>query len=195
MAERLAPDAPGLALLANAIATGAALFGLITVFAPISGAHLNPVVTLVAFWMGEIDWREALAYIPCQMIGAVGGVWLAHLMFAEPVLQIASQLRNAPGQALSEFVATFGLVLIILGTARARPESIAATVALYIVAAYWFTASTSFANPVVTMARALTDTFAGIAPTSVPAFVLAQVVGGGTAALVGRYLFSRVRPA
>lgn len=195
MAQSLAPDAPGLALLANSIATGTALFGLITFLGPISGAHLNPVVTLVAVWSRDISWRAALLYGPSQMIGAIGGVWLAHLMFAEPMLQVSTHLRSGPGQGLSEIVATFGLVLTILGTTRARPGAVAAVVALYIVAAYWFTASTSFANPAVTIARALTDTFTGIAPSSVLPFILAQILGGSAAAMTGHYLFPRAEPA
>lgn len=195
MAERLSGGNMGLALLANTVATGAALYVLITVFGPVSGAHLNPAVTLVFVVRGEIGRRAAGAYAAVQTLAGAAGVWLAHLMFAEPLLQVSTRLRDGPGQALSEFVATFGLVLTILGTQKARPQATPAAVALYITAAYWFTASTSFANPAVTMARMLTDTFAGIAPTSAPAFVAAQLAGAVAAALISEPLFFRRAPA
>lgn len=178
-------------LLANAIATGAALYVLITVLGPVSGAHFNPAVTLVSALAGEIAPARAAAYAVCQVAGAVLGVWLAHAMFGEPLLQISTHGRDGPAQALSEFVAAFGLLLAIAGAAHARPAAIPATVALYITAAYWFTASTSFANPAVTLARTLTDTFAGVAPGSAPAFIAAQLAGALTALVVSRLLFPR----
>ena len=177
MAERLCGGNVGLALLANALATGAALLVLITILGPICGAQFNPAVTLV-FWLKRtMGGGRALAYAAAQLGGAIGGVWLAHLMFGQPVLQVSTHLRDGPGQALSEFLAMFGLIGAILGAVRFRPDMTAAVVALYIVAAYWFTASTSFANPAVTLARSLSDTFAGIAPASVPVFLLAQTAG------------------
>lgn len=177
MGERLSAGNEAVALLANTIATGAALTVLITMFAPVSGAHFNPAVTLVFVVRRELGGRVALIHVAGQLIGAVLGVWTAHLMFDEPMLQLSGRLRDGPAQAFSEAVATFGLVLTILGTLRARPTFTPAAVGLYIAAAYWFTASTSFANPAVTVARTLSDTFAGIAPASVPPFIVAQVVG------------------
>jgi len=175
MAERLAGGNAALALLGNTLATGAILFVLITIFAPVSGAHFNPVVTMSVALRRELGWSMAAAMIAVQLISAVAGTWLAHAMFAEPLWQLSTKLRDGPAQLLSEFVATFGLLLTIFGAARHRPDQIATAVALYIIAAYWFTASTSFANPAVTVARTLTDSFAGIAPTSAPAFVLSQL--------------------
>jgi glycerol uptake facilitator-like aquaporin len=182
MGERLSGGNAALALLANALATGAALVVLIWVFGPISGAHFNPAVTLVAALRRDLSWRWALAYGLVQVAGAVLGVWVAHAMFGEPVLQVSTKLRSGGAQAISETVATFGLVAAILATTRLRPDSTAPAVGLYIAAAYWFTASTSFANPAVTLARSLSDTFAGVAPASVPAFLLAQLVGALLAA-------------
>jgi len=177
MGERLAGGNVAIALLGNTLATGAALVVLIWVFGPISGAHFNPAVTLVAALRRDLPWRLALAYPVVQITGAILGVLLAHAMFGEPLVQISIKARNGAGQALSEIVATFGLVGVILGTTRFRPDSTAMAVGLYITAAYWFTASTSFANPAVTVARSLSDTFAGIAPSSAPVFILAQIVG------------------
>ena len=188
MGERLAGGNVAIALLGNTLATGAALIVLIWVFGPISGAHFNPAVTLVAALRRELPWRLALAYPIVQLIGAILGVLLAHAMFGEPLAQISTKARNGAGQALSEIVATFGLVAVILGTTRFRPENTAVAVGLYITAAYWFTASTSFANPAVTAARSLSDTFAGIAPSSAPAFILAQIVGALLAAGVFGWL-------
>ncbi len=186
MGERLADGNDAIALLGNTIATGAGLVVLITILGPISGAHFNPAVTLAFALRRELGWRDALAYVAVQMTGAVLGVWLAHAMFVEPILQTASKLRDGPAQTLSELVATFGLLGVILGSLRFRPDATAWMVGLYITAAYWFTASTSFANPAVTIARSLSDTFAGIAPTSVPAFIAAQLVGAvGATALFG----------
>ncbi|EJL26027.1 permease, glycerol uptake facilitator [Caulobacter sp. AP07] len=177
MGERLAGGNVAIALLGNTLATGAGLVVLITVFGPISGAHFNPAVTLVALLRREMSTRDALLYPLAQVVGAVAGVWLAHAMFGEPILQVSTRLRDGPAQMLAETVATFGLVATILGAVRFRPDFTAVAVGLYITAAYWFTASTSFANPAVTVARALSDTFAGIAPASAPAFILAQFVG------------------
>ena len=182
MAERLAGGNQALALLGNTIPTGAMLVVLILIFGPISGAHFNPLVTLTFLWRGEARGREALAYIPAQIIGAVLGVWLAHLMFDEPVLQISLKARAGFGQLVSEFVATFGLIATILGVARHRADTVPWAVGLYITAAYWFTASTSFANPAVTIARALTNSFSGIAPAHVLSFIAAQVMGAAAAA-------------
>jgi glycerol uptake facilitator-like aquaporin len=181
MGERLAGGSAAIALMGNTLATGAGLVVLITVFGPISGAHFNPAVTLVFAVRRELSVRLAAAYAAAQLVGAVLGVFAAHAMFAEPILQVSTKLRDGPAQAFSEFVATFGLVATILGTLRVRPEFTPMAVGLYITSAYWFTASTSFANPAVTLARSLSDTFAGIAPASAPAFIAAQFAG----ALVG----------
>jgi glycerol uptake facilitator-like aquaporin len=188
MGERLAGGNAAIALLGNTLATGAALVVLIAIFGPISGAHFNPAVTLVFAVKREIGPGVALAYVAVQFIGAVLGVWLAHLMFAEPVLQISTKLRAGPAQGFSEFVATFGLVATILGTLRFRPAFTPMAVGLYITAAYWFTASTSFANPAVTLARSLSNTFAGIAPVSAPLFIAAQIAGALVAVVVFGWL-------
>ena len=181
MAERLAGGNVALALLGNTIPTGAILFVLITMLGPVSGAHFNPAVTL-AFWMRrEIKLNEALAYVGVQIIGAIIGTLAAHAMFEEILLQTSTNIRTGPAQWLSEGVATFGLVATILGTLRWRPEAVPTAVGLYITAAYWFTASTSFANPAVTIARSLTDTFSGIAPENAPGFILMQFVGAAIA--------------
>lgn len=177
MGERLAGGNDAIALLGNTIATGAGLIVLIHMFGPISGAHFNPVVTLAILVRRQIAPRAAIAFVVAQFAGAVGGVWLAHAMFAEPLLQLSAKLRAGPAQGLSEAVATFGLIGTILSTQRSRPEFTPAAVGLYITAAYWFTASTSFANPAVTVARSLSDSFAGIAPVSAPMFVAGQIVG------------------
>lgn len=188
MGERLAGGNLALALLANTLATGAGLVVLIGVFGPISGAHFNPVVSLVATLRGELPAREAAVYVAVQVAGAVLGVWAAHAMFAEPVLQVSSKLRSGGAQAFAEVVATFGLVATILGTVRFRPQNTPMAVGLYVTAAYWFTASTAFANPAVTIARSLSDTFAGIAPVCAPAFILAQIAGALLAAAVFGWL-------
>jgi glycerol uptake facilitator-like aquaporin len=188
MGERLAGGNLAIALLGNTLATGAALVVLIGVFGPVSGAHFNPAVTLIAALRRDLPWRLALAYPLVQVAGAMLGVWIAHAMFGEPILQVSTKARDGGGQAFSEAVATFGLVATILGTARFRPESTPVAVGLYITAAYWFTASTSFANPAVTIARSLSNTFAGIAPSSAPAFILAQVSGALLAAGVFSWL-------
>ncbi|HEX4709277.1 MIP/aquaporin family protein [Phenylobacterium sp.] len=192
MGERLAGGNAAVALLANTLATGAGLTVLILIFGRISGAHFNPAVTLAFLLRREIDARSAAAYVAAQVVGGVLGVWAAHAMFAEPIWQVSARLRDGPAQAFSEFVAAFGLVLTILATLRFRPQAAPAAVGLYIAAAYWFTASTSFANPAATLARSLSDTFAGIAPSSAPAFVAAQVAGALAAAALSRWL---LRPA
>lgn len=188
MGERLAGGNVAIALLGNTLATGAALVVLIGVFGPISGAHFNPVVTLVAALRRDIPVGLALTYPVAQVMGAVLGVWAAHAMFDEPILQVSTKLRTGGGQAFSEGVATFGLIATILGTVRFKPDSTPTAVGLYITAAYWFTASTAFANPAVTVARSLSDTFAGIAPSCAPAFILAQLVGALLAAGVFGWL-------
>lgn len=184
MGESQAGGNVALALLGNTVATGAGLIVLITIFGPLSGAHFNPAVTLVFALRREIGWRMAAAYVGVQAAGAILGAWVAHAMFSEPILQVSTKLRDGPAQAFSEFVATFGLIAAILGSIRFRPDATPAIVGLYITAAYWFTASTSFANPAVTLARALSNTFAGIAPESAPAFILAQFLGAVSASLV-----------
>jgi Glycerol uptake facilitator and related permeases (Major Intrinsic Protein Family) len=181
----------GIALLANATATAGILYVLIAVLGPVSGAHFNPAVTLALRMRGELDTREALAYVAVQLVAAVCGVLLAHAMFGQPLLQPGTHVRTGAAQWLSEGVATAGLLLTILLGARARPAAMPALVASYIFAAYWFTASTSFANPAVTVARALTRTFAGIRPADVPGFVLAQLAGTVAAVLVARVLDGR----
>jgi glycerol uptake facilitator-like aquaporin len=183
MGERLAGGNVAIALLGNTLATGAALVVLITILGPISGAHFNPAVTFAFMIRGEITWRVALAYLVAQLAGAVLGVYVAHAMFAEPIFQISTKLRDGPSQVLSEFIATFGLLATILGALRFHAGFTPIAVGLYITAAYWFTASTSFANPAVTLARSLSNTFAGIAPSSAPLFIVAQLVGAvaGTA--------------
>jgi glycerol uptake facilitator-like aquaporin len=193
MGERLAGGNVAIALLGNTVATGAGLAVLITVFGPLSGAHFNPAVTLVFALKREIGVRLALGYGLAQAVGGILGVWAAHAMFAEPILQVSSKLRPGVSQGFSEAVATFGLVLTILGVRRAQPQAVAAMVGLYITAAYWFTASTSFANPAVTLARSLTDSFAGVAPASAPLFLAGQLVGALAAAAAWRGFEGRPR--
>ena len=190
MGERLAGGNLAVALLANTLATGAILFVLITILGPVSGAHMNPAVTLVAALRRGMGWSEAGAYVAVQLAFGIFGAWAAHLMFDLPVLQYSERLRTGLGQWLGEGIATFGLILTILGTGRRRPAWVPATVALYIVAAYWFTSSTSFANPAITVARSLTDSFSGIAPANAAAFIAAQLAGACLAALVARFLFA-----
>jgi glycerol uptake facilitator-like aquaporin len=194
MAERLAGGNQAVALLGNTIPTGAILVVLILIFGPISGAHFNPVVTLVFAAKGEARRGEVLTYIPVQIAGAIAGVFLAHLMFDEPILQISGKLREGPGQAVSEFVATFGLIATILGVRRLRADTVPAAVGLYITAAYWFTASTSFANPAVTIARSLTNTFSGIAPENAPIFIVAQLLGAAMSGVLFTWLLSHKEP-
>ena len=188
MGERLAGGNTAIALMGNTLATGAGLVVLISLFGPISGAHLNPAVTLALAVRRAIRPGHAAAYVLVQTAGALAGVWLAHAMFAEPLLQMSTKLRDGPAQALSEFVATFGLLATIFGVHRFRAEFTPMAVGLYITAAYWFTASTSFANPAVTLARSLSNTFAGIAPHSAPAFILAQLAGALCAAWLFHWL-------
>ena len=189
MAERLAGGNVALALLGNTLATGAILFVLITMLGPISGAHMNPAISLVAAARRELAWRDAAAYIAAQLVFGILGAWAAHAMFDLPILQLSTKARTGPGQWLGEAIATFGLVLTILGTVRFRRDWVPASVAFYISAAYWFTSSTSFANPAITVARSLSNTFAGIAPRDVPMFVIAQLVGAAAAAVIARLLF------
>jgi glycerol uptake facilitator-like aquaporin len=188
MGERLAGGNVALALLCNTIPTGAILVVLITMLAPISGAHLNPAVTLTFLLRREIAASDALAYVLAQLIGAVAGVLAAHAMFDLPLIEISTKARSGPSQAFSEWVATFGLVTTILLTRRVKPDAVAMSVGLYITAAYWFTASTSFANPAVTIARAFSDTFAGIRPTDVTLFCIAQLIGAVCALGLYRFL-------
>ena len=188
MGDRLSGGSVGLALLANSLATGAILVVLITMLGPVSGAHFNPAVTF-AFWLrGEIRSNAAVAFVAVQVTAGIAGVWAAHLMFAEPLLQLSQTVRTGPPQWFAEFIAAFGLVFVILATLRARSEAVAMAVGLYITAAYWFTASTSFANPAVTVARGLTDTFAGIRPIDVPLFIVMQLIGAALAVAVARWL-------
>lgn len=190
MAERLAGGNVALALLANTIATGAALVALILAFGPISGAHFNPVVTLVDAWMGGTSRRDVPWYLMAQIVGGFVGVAIANLMFDEPIFSVSHHVRAGTGQLLGEVVATFGLLATILGCSRRRPDAVPFAVGAYITAAYWFTSSTSFANPAVTLARTVSDTFAGIRPLDVPGFVVMQLVGGAIAAMLFRRLVS-----
>jgi glycerol uptake facilitator-like aquaporin len=191
MAERLSGGNVALALLCNTLPTGAILFVLISMFGPISGAHFNPVVTGVMWLQREFGTRPALLYCAFQIAGGVVGTLAAHLMFDLPVFQLGVKVRAGPAQWFAEWVATFGLLLTILLTRRWQGANVAASVALYIVAAYWFTASTSFANPAVTIARSLSDTFAGIRVVDMPSFIAAQVVGGWCGMLASRWLVGR----
>lgn len=190
MGERLAGGNVAIALLGNTIATGAILFVLITMLGPVSGAHFNPAVTLVIRLRGEISSRVAMAFVAAQLGGGILGVWVAHLMFDLPILELSTKARAGPGQLTGEAIATFGLILTILGTVRMRPTAVSTSVALYISAAYWFTSSTSFANPAITVARSLSDSFAGIAPAYVPGFIAAQLAGAIAALFVGSVLFA-----
>ncbi|MSQ04320.1 MAG: aquaporin family protein [Myxococcales bacterium] len=188
MAERLCQGNVGLALLCNSIATGAGLVALILTFGPVSGAHFNPAVTLADAIERGLRWRDVPGYILAQVLGGIGGVALANLMFALPAWSLSTHERSGPSQWLAEFVATFGLLATLLGVSRRNAAATPFAVAAYIVAAYWFTASTSFANPAVTIARALTDTFAGIRPADVLPFIAAQLAGAGTATILFRWL-------
>ena len=189
MAESLAGGNVAIALLGNTVATGAILVVLIAMLGPVSGAHFNPAVTLAFLIRREIGAGEAAAFVIVQIAAGILGVWAAHLMFDLPLLQFSAKARTGGGQWTGEFVATFGLILTILGTVRHRPDWVAPSVALYITAAYWFTSSTSFANPAIAVARSLSDSFAGIAPADVPAFVAAQLGGAVVAWVCGRWLF------
>src|SRR5438445_6924675 len=188
MGERLAGGNTAVALLANTLATGAALVALILTFGPISGAHFNPAVTLADAWQGGIRWADVLPYLGAQIIGAFAGAAVAHVMFELPLFFASQHARSGSAQMFSEFVATFGLLAVIWGCARRRAPVVAFAVAAYITAAYWFTASTSFANPAVTLARAASDTFAGIRPADAPGFILAQLLGAAAATTLFRWL-------
>jgi glycerol uptake facilitator-like aquaporin len=190
MAERLAGGNVAVALLGNTAATGAMLFVLITMLGPISGAHFNPAVSLVMAARRTLSWRDMIAYTAMQIGCGVLGAWAAHVMFDVPVLQISSHARTGIGQWTGEAIATFGLILTIIGTADHRPQWIPASVALYITAAYWFTSSTSFANPAITIARSLTNSFSGIAPADAPMFIVAQLVGAVAAMFASAFLFA-----
>ena len=191
MGERLSGGNVAVALLGNTLATGAGLVVLISVFGPVSGAHMNPAVTLALLIRRAITPKAALAYIAVQIIAAILGVWAAHAMFGESILQVSHKLRGGPALAFSEFVATFGLFATIFGVSRFKPDFTGVAVGLYITAADWFTASTSCANPAVTIARSLSDTFAGIAPASAPAFIVAQLVATAAAVRVFGWLFQK----
>ncbi len=188
MAERLAGGNVAIALLANTLATGAGLVALILTFGPISGAHFNPAVTLADAWQGGLPWRIVPGYLAAQVAGAFAGVAAAHLMFDEALFFASQHVRSGPSQWWSEFVATFGLLAVIWGCVRQRPGAVPFAVGAYITAAYWFTASTSFANPAVTLARAASDTFAGIRPVDAPAFIVAQLLGALAATALFRWL-------
>jgi glycerol uptake facilitator-like aquaporin len=188
MADRLSGGNIAITLLANTVATAAALVALILTFGPISGAHFNPLVSIADASQGGLRWQDVLPYVGAQVAGAVAGVWTAHVMFEERLFMLSLHARSGPAQMVSEFVATFGLLSVIWGCSRRRSEAVPFAVAAYIAAAYWFTASTSFANPAVTLARALTDTFAGIRPADVPSFIVAQIAGAAAATLLFRWL-------
>lgn len=194
MGGRLAAGNIAIALLANSLATGAALVAIILAFGPVSGSHLNPAVTLCDAWLGGIPWRETPAYILAQLTGAVAGVFVAHLMFGLALVTTSTHIRSGPAQLFSEFFATFGLLAVIWGCVRSRPSAVPFAVGAYITAAYWFTSSTSFANPAVTIARCLTDTFSGIRPTDVLPFIAAQLAGAFAATLLFRWLTPQLKP-
>jgi glycerol uptake facilitator-like aquaporin len=193
MAQNLSGGNSALALLANTLATGAALIALILTFGSISGAHFNPVVTLADALEGGIPWRETPVYLGAQLFGAIIGTLAAHAMFQPPSISMSQHIRSGPSQIFSEFVATFGLPSVIWGCSRLRSNAVAFAVGSYIVAAYWFTASTSFANPAVTIARSLTDTFSGIRPADVPGFLIGQFLGATAATLLFRWLVPSLR--
>jgi glycerol uptake facilitator-like aquaporin len=195
MAQKLAGGNLALALLCNTIPTGAILVVLILIFGPISGAHLNPAVTIAFALRSELAWPDSALYIAMQVTGGVAGVWAAHLMFELPLWQLSTTMRSGGGQLFAEAVATFGLLLTIFGCQAGAPAAVPYAVGLYITSAYWFTASTSFANPAVTIARALSDTFAGISPAGVVAFIIAQLVGMAMAMLAGNWLWKTPRPS
>jgi glycerol uptake facilitator-like aquaporin len=191
MAETLSAGNMGLVLLANTVATSATLVVLILTFGATSGAHFNPAVTFAAAWTGDLDWKDIPAFWVAQLVGAVAGVMLAHAMFGAALLQVSEHARSGSAQALSEFVATFGLLLVVRHCARSRPDAAPVAIGLYIAGAYWFTASTSFANPAVTLARAASDTFAGIRPADALPLILAQLLGTASAAILMRWLIAR----
>jgi glycerol uptake facilitator-like aquaporin len=189
MAQRLAGGNVALALLGNALSTGAMLVVLILIFGPVSGAHFNPAVSMAFALRRKLPWRDTAAYVAMQIVGAVVGVWAAHLMFELPIWQVAATTRGGWGQWLAETIAAFGLMLTIFGCGARSRDAVAYAVGLYITAAYWFTASTSFANPAVTLARSLSDTFAGIAPAGVVPFIVAQLIGALAAAALAQWLW------
>jgi glycerol uptake facilitator-like aquaporin len=193
MGERLAQGNMAVALLANSIATGAGLYALISIFGPVSGAHFNPVVSGVSIWDGRLSGYHGIVYVLAQVSGSFGGVAAAHAMFGLPIVQVSARIRSTLGEAFGEFIATFGLVLVIFLASRYRVDAIPMLVAAFITSAYWFTSSTSFANPAVTFARAMTDTFAGISPTSVPLFIGGQIAGAVAATLFGRWLLGPMK--
>jgi glycerol uptake facilitator-like aquaporin len=196
MGERLAQGNVAIALLANTLATGAVLVALILTFGPISGAHFNPAVTLADASQGGVPWGEVPGYVAAQVTGAMVGVATANVMFGEPVFSLSRHVREGPAQLVSEFVATFGLLSVVWGCSRQRSSSVVPfAVGGYITAAYWFTASTSFANPAVTVARSLTDTFAGIRPADVPGFIVVQLLGAAAATALFRWLVPRLPAA
>jgi glycerol uptake facilitator-like aquaporin len=195
-AQRLSPGQTGLQLLENAAATAAALFAIILMFGPVSGAHVNPAVSFADAVFGGLSWRDAACYLPAQVAGCTGGAVLANLMFAQPAVSLSARHRATPAHFLSEIVATLGLIVVVFALARSgRARYAPAAVGAYIGAAYWFTSSTSFANPAITVGRMFSDTFAGIAPSSVPAFIAAQIIGGALAVAVIRALYPRLAPA
>lgn len=195
MAQNLTGELVGLALLANAVATGCMLYAIITVLGPISGAHFNPAVTLAFLIRKEIAAPLAAGFVAVQIIGAILGVWASHIMFDLPVLQTSSTMhRTGPSQWFAEIIATFGLLFVIFGGLQSRPQAVPALVGLYITGAYWFTASTSFANPAVTIARGFTDTFAGIFPAHIPMFILAQISTVLVAHVALRWLLASKNP-
>ncbi|WP_255454640.1 MIP/aquaporin family protein [Parasphingopyxis sp. CP4] len=191
MGETLSGGNVAIALLGNTLATGAILFVIILIFAPLSGAHFNPAVTLVFLVRRELSVRDAILYVLAQLVGGIIGVWAAHLMFDLDILQFSTKARTGTGQWAGEAIATFGLLMTILGAVRYRPTWVAPAVGLYISAGYWFTSSTSFANPAITIARGLSDTFAGIAPADIGPFLIAQIFGALIAAGLGGWLFSQ----
>jgi glycerol uptake facilitator-like aquaporin len=188
MAEQLAGGSVAIALLGNTLPTGAILVVLITMLGPISGAHFNPAVSMVFALKGDIGRVRCAQYVLVQILGGIVGVWAAHLMFDDSLIQLSTKVRSGPSQWFAQGIATFGLVFTILATLRARPDAVAMAVGLYITAAYWFTASTSFANPAVTIARSLSDTFAGIRPVDAPGFVMSQIIAAFVAWLICRWL-------
>jgi glycerol uptake facilitator-like aquaporin len=188
MAERLAGGNVALALLANTLATGAGLIAILLALGPVSGAHLNPAVTLVDAWQGALGWRDVPAYVSAQLAGGLVGTGLAHAMFEAPLVQVSTRVRAGSGQLISEAIAAFGLLVVIGGVSRTRTAAVPFAVAAYVAAAYWFTASTSFANPAVTLARSFTDSFAGIRPADAPGFAIAQIVGAFAGAGLARWL-------
>ena len=195
MAERLAGGNVAVALLGNTLATAAMLYVLVTMLRPVSGAQFNPAVTMVMARAGVLEWRHAGFYLAAQLAGGLIGVMAAHAMFGLPLLGIGTTIRTGPGQWLGEAIATFALILTILGTARHRPQALPAAVAAVITAGYWFTSSTSFANPAITLARSLTDSFAGIRPMDAPGFIVAQLAGALLAGIIGGWLFDAPGPA